>query len=146
MSTATKTRRPAKRRTAAEIVEARSARSAAIAALSDQLKAFADSLDPDEQATYEARFDYYSPRNAMLIAMQDPDATVVRAFGAWLAEGRCVRKGEKSRISILAPAGQTGGATTDDPAPQPGEVTEDKVRRFFRLVPVFDLSQTDPIE
>lgn len=141
----TKTRTRTTPRTTA--AQGRTARSTRITDLSEQLKAFAESLNPAEQAAYAARFDYYSPRNAMLIVMQDPNATVVRAFKAWLAEGRCVRKGERSRIAILAPAGQTGGQH-DDPTTgvQPGEMTAEKVRRFFRLVPVFDISQTRSLD
>jgi hypothetical protein len=144
MPTATKTRRP--RKSPAEATAARAARSVQIADLSDRLKAFAESVDPDDQAAHEARFDHYSSRNAMLIVMQDPTATVVRGFTAWLAEGRCVRKGERSRIAILAPAGSTGGRVDEAPASVAGETMVEKERRFFRLVPVFDISQTEPIQ
>ena len=36
----------------------------------------------------------YSLRNQLLIALQDPDATRVAGFRAWLALGYCVRRGE----------------------------------------------------
>ena len=141
-----KTRR--KSLTPAEKAAYRAEKSDRVAQLSEDLKAFAESTDADQRAVYEARFDYYSPRNAMLIVMQAPDATVVRGFKAWLAEGRCVRKGEHSYITILSPAGSTGGKSDDEAATQaqPGEVFASKERRFFRPTAVFDISQTEPIE
>jgi hypothetical protein len=80
----------------------------------------------------------------MLIVMQDPDATVVHGFHDWKAQGRRVRKGEHSHISILAPAGEyrtsDGGRvkTGDEQPTADGE----SVRRFFRLAAVFDIRQT----
>src|SRR4051812_49495304 len=44
----------------------------------------------------------YSLRNQLLIALQDPDATWVAGFRAWLALGYAVRKGERSRIRVGA--------------------------------------------
>jgi len=119
----------------------REERHAEVKALAARLAAFRDSLDPAEVAVYEARFDNYSPRNAMLIVMQMPEATVVHGYREWKAHGRHVRKGEHSRIGILAPAGQY----TETGADGQTETGEEKVHRFFKLVPVFDISQTDPI-
>ena len=44
----------------------------------------------------------YSLRNQLMIALQDPDATRVAGFRAWLALGYCVRRGETSRIRVWA--------------------------------------------
>jgi antirestriction protein ArdC len=134
----TKARRPRTSRSPTE-------RSARVAELADRLKRFADSTSPAQQAAYEARFDHYSPRNAMLIVMQMPDATVVRGFHAWKDEGRRVRKGEHG-IQILAPAGayaDRDASKTDDAG---GEHDPEKVHRFFRVAFVFDISQTEKIE
>jgi hypothetical protein len=81
---------------------------------------------------------HYSERNAGLIVMQAPNATEIRGFTAWREHGRQVRKGELG-IRILAPAGQSEGtpATEDTPAKDG--------RRFFKLISVFDIAQTDPI-
>jgi len=49
-----------------------------------------------------ARFHRYSFTNAMLIAMQRPDATRVAGFQTWKSLGRFVKKGEKG-IVIIAP-------------------------------------------
>ena len=44
----------------------------------------------------------YSLRNQLLIALQDPEATKVAGFRAWLSLGYCVRKGERSHIRVWA--------------------------------------------
>jgi hypothetical protein len=85
----------------------------------------------------------YSFGNQLLIAMQRPDATHVAGFRAFLELNRCVRKGERA-IRIFAPmsvrdrdekAGEGKGiAQGDEPR-----------RTVFRTVPVFDVSQTDPL-
>ena len=120
---------------------------AAQTALMDQLEAFRAELDEDEVALAKIAVwaQRYSENNAMLIVMQAPEATEVRGYRDWQAHGRQVRKGEHG-IRILAPAGQAPGteateATDDAPA------TEGKPgRKFFRLISVFDLAQTEPIE
>jgi hypothetical protein len=85
----------------------------------------------------------YSFGNQLLIAMQRPDATYVAGFRAFLQLNRCVRKGERA-IRILAPmsvrdrerhaSGAGDAADGDDPR-----------HTVFRAVPVFDVSQTDPL-
>lgn len=127
----------------------REERFAKVTALADRLAAFAESVDDDQREEYEARFDHYSPRNALLIVMQDPDATVVRGFHAWHDAGRKVRKGEHG-IQILAPAGTsevvTGGKpATNADAPQGDATATKSIRQHFRLAYVFDIRQTEPI-
>lgn len=80
----------------------------------------------------------YSFNNVMLIALQRPDATQVAGFNTWKKLGRHVMKGEKG-IGIIAPMAfgskkdADGGAAESDDAP----------RIRFRVVRVFDVSQTD---
>jgi antirestriction protein ArdC len=83
------------------------------------------------------RFHRYSLRNQILISMQNPDATHVAGFRAWLDLGYAVGKGEKAiRIWMPIPPsrkqleawGHDGGA---------GE----KPRTLFKLGSVFDRSQ-----
>jgi hypothetical protein len=82
----------------------------------------------------------YSLRNQWLIAVEAHargiTPTYVVGFRAFLALNRCVRKGEKA-IKILAPV-----AVKERDAN--GEETGEK-RIFFRTVPVFDVSQTEPL-
>jgi antirestriction protein ArdC len=87
-------------------------------------------------------FHRYSLANQLLIALQKPDATCVAGFRAWLKLGYAVRRGERAiKIWIPIPPSKhkldewrSRGA---DPAERP--------RTFFRLGPVFDRSQVDPL-
>jgi len=85
----------------------------------------------------------YSLGNQLLIALQDPDATRVAGFRAWLALGYCVRKGEHCRIRIWArcePSRKKLQAWRDagaNPAERP--------KPFYRLEAVFDRAQVDPL-
>ena len=83
-----------------------------------------------------AAFWDYSWHNQMLIWRQRPDATYVGGFNTWLKCGRYVRKGEKG-IAILAPMFFRDKAKIAD-----GSQTE-TTRIWFKVVYVFDLSQTD---
>ena len=80
-----------------------------------------------------ARFHKYSPSNAWLIHMSKPDATHVAGFHHWKKLGRFVHKGEKG-IPILAPL-----IYKEDPDDNDSASTV----RGFRVVHVFDVSQTD---
>lgn len=83
-----------------------------------------------------AAFWDYSWHNQMLIWKQKPDASFVGGFNTWLKCGRFVRKGEKG-ISILAPM------FFKDKRQQP-EGSETEIQRiWFKVVHVFDISQTD---
>jgi hypothetical protein len=85
----------------------------------------------------------YSFGNQLLIAMQRPDASYVAGFRAFLELNRCVRKGERA-IRILAPMSvrDRGGEASE--AQSEGDPGQPK-RTVFRAVPVFDVSQTDPL-
>jgi hypothetical protein len=82
----------------------------------------------------------YSVSNQMLIALdcwsRGITPTYVAGFRAFLDLNRCVRKGEKA-IRILAPV-------TVKQRDANGEETGEK-KVFFRTVPVFDVSMTDPL-
>ena len=81
-----------------------------------------------------ARFRKYSFHNQLLILAQRPDATRVAGYRAWMELGRHVRKGEKG-IAIFAPL--TRKVTDDETGEERRAVTG------FRIVHVFDLSQTE---
>ena len=90
-----------------------------------------------------SKFHRYSFSNCMLIAIQKPDATLVAGFRRWKQLGRYVRKGE-SGIAIIAPL--VSRKTSAEEAHDDGEendATQPRVLRGFRVVHVFDLSQTD---
>jgi hypothetical protein len=81
-----------------------------------------------------SRFHAYSFGNVMLIGLQRPGATQVAGYKAWQGMGRQVRKGERG-ISILAP--MVRKVEHDD------EAEPDRVVAGFRVVSLFDVSQTD---
>ena len=101
-----------------------------------------------------SKFHNYSFNNTMLIAMQKPDATLVAGFKAWQKNfDRHVKKGEKG-IRILAPAPYKIKEEQEKLDPVTGEImlgkngmpiTEEVEIKIpaFRVVPVFDVSQTD---
>ena len=83
-----------------------------------------------------AAFWDYSWHNQMLIWRQKPDASYVGGFNTWLKCGRYVRRGEKG-IAILAPMFFKDKQRTVDGS-------EEETRRlWFKVVYVFDISQTD---
>ena len=96
-----------------------------------------------------ARLPTYSPSNVLLIAVQRPEATQVAGFRAWKSLGRHVVKGEKG-IAILAPCLYRGRDTAEKQVRQmpsgevsvTGQETAQRELRGFRVVHVFDVTQT----
>lgn len=108
-----------------------------------------------------AKFHDYSPSNILLISAQRPDATRVAGIRTWNALGRRVNKGEHG-IAILAPCiyqvapGETAdrgarpevaGAAAPVPPPEHDDDSPTRQLRGFKIVHVFDVSQTngDPL-
>jgi antirestriction protein ArdC len=105
-----------------------------------------------------ARFYDYSPSNILLITAQHPDATRVAGIRTWNSLGRHVNRGEHG-IAILAPCiyktsddapatvEPTAGAQHALPPASPtGDRPADDSRRIlrgFKIVHVFDVTQTD---
>lgn len=142
MSTATRTRRPA--RTAAQQAEAKEARTAELARLKSLFDEKVQSLARSEQwldmLKTMAHFHAYSFQNTLLIWAQNPEATYCTGYQTWKKLGYQVRKGEKG-IRIYAPytftrTDKDGQELTDDTgAPIKGV--------GFRPVSIFDRSQVD---
>ena len=103
-----------------------------------------------------AKFHDYSIGNLILIMIQKPDATHVAGFNTWKDLGRWVKAGEKG-IAILAPVMPPRPTCPNCGAkiskgvrfcPQCGKEIEveegiEETPRFFKVVYVFDLSQTE---
>jgi hypothetical protein len=90
-----------------------------------------------------SKFHRYSFSNCLLIACQNPDATVVAGFHRWKQLGRWVRSGEKG-IGIFAPLiSRRGGG--DEATEEGSDSADSNVRKLrgFRVVHVFDVSQTE---
>ncbi len=99
-----------------------------------------------------SRFHTYSVNNCLLIAAQMPEATRVASYTTWQKMGRQVLKGSHG-ISIIAPtphkkmrevekldaAGQIVLDSDGNPVTEQKEIEY----RGFRVVKVFDISQTD---
>lgn len=99
-----------------------------------------DFTSSDEWKAYlrhAAKFHRYSVNNQLLIWVQAAhkgiDASQANGFKSWLEKGRCVRKGE-SALWIYAPM-----------VKRDKETGESEVFGF-KLVPVFDVAQTDVVE
>jgi len=82
----------------------------------------------------QSKFYSYSPNNVMLITLQNPYATRVAGYHAWQEMGRQVMARE-SALRILAPLKYKQEDVAE------GDRTSEI--RGFKLVPVFDISQTE---
>lgn len=82
----------------------------------------------------------YSLNNVLLVLGQCPEATAVAGYRTWQERGFQVRKGEKA-IRIFG--GRPVTETVEDPTS--GEETSGR-RMLYFAVPVFDISQCDPID
>ncbi|WP_051274986.1 ArdC family protein [Cellulomonas sp. URHD0024] len=124
-----------------------------LAALHDKLVAavrdLADSQRWRQMLAAAARFPSYSPSNVLLIATQRPDATRVAGIRTWNSLRRHVIKGEHG-IAILAPCtyksarteAAAGGGAPGTPPARDQEPVSLRELRAFRVVHVFDISQT----
>lgn len=126
--------------------------------ITDQLEAGISELFNSEQymqwLTTMSRFHDYSLNNTLLIALQKPDATLVAGYTTWQKQfGRQVNKGEKG-IRILAPTPYKQKIEVDKTDPNTGEILmnpdgshqkeiQEVLRPAFKIVSVFDVSQTD---
>ncbi len=87
-------------------------------------------------------FHRYSLANQLLIALQMPEASRVAGFRAWLKLGYAVRRGERA-IKIWVPVTPSKKKLEDWRAA--GANPAERPRTWFRLGPVFDRSQVDPL-
>lgn len=131
--------------------EAASGRTDRLADLHSQLTHAVEDLTRTEawqrMLTVAARLPTYSASNVLLIATQRPDATRVAGFNAWRSLSRHVRKGETG-IAILAPClyrseQDTNSSSIVDAATTDLDRSRQRQLRGFRVVYVFDVSQTE---
>lgn len=118
-------------------------------------KGIGDLFQSDNYKSYlktMSKFTSYSVNNTMLIAMQRPDATAVAGYSTWKQLNRQVVKGAKA-IKIIAPcpykrkidtaAMATGHKHSTGEDDSPAGMPEEKVLMGFKIVNVFDISQTE---
>ncbi|WP_300416909.1 LPD25 domain-containing protein [uncultured Oscillibacter sp.] len=130
----------------------------------ERMKEITDKLEAGIQALFESeryknyltamsKFHNYSFNNTLLIAMQKPDASLVAGYNKWKDEfERHVKRGEKA-IKILAPAPykvrrqveklDTSGKTIPGPDGKPLTEEQEVTVPAFKVVSVFDVSQTE---
>ena len=96
-----------------------------------------------------SKFHDYSIGNLILIMLQKPNATRVAGFNTWRDLGRWVKKGEKG-IAILAPCmppKETKPASPEEAERENQEEEGEKIEEirplYFKVVYVFDVSQTE---
>lgn len=123
--------------------------------ITDKLeKGIEDLFQSDNYKNYlrtMSKFTSYSLNNTLLIAMQKPDATTVAGYSTWTKLNRHVVKGSKA-IKIIAPCPykkKLETEVTDDGKiilnkdGKPIKDQTEKVLMGFKIVNVFDYSQTD---
>ena len=111
-----------------------------------------------EFLTLMSKFRKYSANNNMMILLQFPEATQVAGIHTWNSMGRHVIPGSEA-IRILAPAyykkeiqmdllDGSGKPVLDETTGQPKQIKKEIEIKTFKLVSVFDLSQTEgkPLE
>ena len=108
------------------------------ASIMEQVQRIADTGQWRKFLKFARSFHTYSLNNLLLILAQSPEATMVAGFRQWQAKGRQVRRGEKS-IKIFGYSEKTLEQTDDAP-------DEHRVLRYFPVLSVFDVAQTDPID
>jgi hypothetical protein len=127
-------------------------------AVMKQLKAGVEGIQDSRQfrlfLTTMSKFHDYSIGNQILIMLQNPNATHVAGFVTWKDLGRWVKRGGKS-ISILAPvlpprptcskcgAKIAKGARFCLQCGEPVEIELEVTPHYFKVVSVFDISQTE---
>ena len=120
----------------------RSDRSEKVKGLLDDLEQNIQSIDSwdelAERMAFYSQFHQYSSRNALLIYIQNPAASVVGSYKKMAEMGLQVRKGEKA-MSVLAPL------LVNDKEHLDADGNPQKKLVGFKTVPVFDISQCDEI-
>jgi len=89
-----------------------------------------------------SKFHDYSIGNLILIMLQKPDATRVAGYTTWKELDKYVRKGEKG-IAILAPCMPPKKTKVVEPEDENDESSVEVTPIYFKVVHVFDISQTD---
>jgi hypothetical protein len=107
---------------------------ALLESLSDGVAELVTSEKWTQYLQVQSRFHTYSPNNVMLIMLQNPYATRVAGYRAWQALDHQVMAKE-SALRIFAPMKYKRDDAIE------GELASEV--RGFKLVPVFDISQTE---
>jgi len=80
----------------------------------------------------------YTFLNSILINLQG--GNIAQSFKGWITLNRCVKKGEKSKIHVFAPLFRK---IKDVTKKETEKETEKSILIGFKMVPVFDVNQTE---
>ena len=132
---------PEPQKSVAELIQAKDSKGLS-QLLKEGVKDYFQSDTYKQYLTTMSKFHNYSPRNIQLILMQNPEASHVASFKKWKDEfERSVNKGEKS-LRIFAPITlKRRDPKTNEPLLD--ENGNEQTFMSFKLVPVFDVSQTN---
>lgn len=84
--------------------------------------------------------------NTMLIALQNPTASIVGGFRQWIKQGRAVMKGQHGMM-IWVPIGKKDSdPTAPQPAAEPSATEAEADSTRFIIGTVFDIAQTEEIQ
>lgn len=154
MTTTTRTRKPARKPLSpAKLAKRKAARAAQVAQINTAAEAFdIDDASDTVRRAFDSLVTHYSEGNAVLILAQAAQLGLrvrgladVGGANAFTERGRDVKDSERynRNIYIWAPAGTSEDADkTEESATADGR----KVRKFFRVVGIYHVSQTVKIE
>jgi len=111
----------------------------AVEELYAELDAWIKEQHPEYIAEVTAKFDGYSERNALLIAMQRPEATDVDSRAAWIERGR-LPVGKDTAIKITRP-----GTRWTEPDPNDPKKTVEHVA-YYVWKGIFDVATTIEVD
>lgn len=120
----------------AKQAESEARREELMSKLTDGIDKLTESAEWQRYLDCQAKFHQYSFGNTLLILSQMPEASQVASFKKWQEMDRQVNKGERS-IRIFAPSLRKVEVERPD-----GDTEEKRQVMGFRMVPVFDVSQT----
>jgi len=119
----------------------------ALESIENSLQAINTDEDWLQFLSFQSKFYNYSFRNAMLIFMQNPQASYVKGYKAWNKLGRYVKKGSKG-LAILAPCFRKVEEfkEPENKAEYQYAEAEKEMKRVlsgFKITYVYDISSTD---
>ena len=120
---------------------------AALCRIEDGLETINTDEDWLKFLRFQSSFYQFSFRNAILISLQNPNASYVAGYKAWNKLGRYVKKGSKG-LAILAPCIRKvevfkEPADKSEYHDEEAEKETMKVVSGFRIVYVYDIADTD---
>ncbi|QUY63939.1 ArdC-like ssDNA-binding domain-containing protein [Gulosibacter molinativorax] len=114
--------------------------------IAQQVEALRDSDAWQRFLDFAQAFHTYSLNNVLLILGQMPNATRVAGFRKWQQLGRQVRKGERA-LKIFGFRERKAKADEETEEGTLDQLdTGERVVRYFPMLSVFDMSQTDPTD